>query len=111
VSNHPVLGGLIVLTALAAGPWTAPMHFGYGPGPGFPFFFLIPVFWLLVLVGLVLLLRRGARRRWEAYGGPAFGPHRSPESTLSERYANGEIDEVEYRSRLEVLRANRPPRR
>jgi putative membrane protein len=95
-----------VLTALAAGPTHA-----FGPGFGFPFFFLIPVLWIVVIVVAALLLRRGARRRWEATGGPSFGPHRSPESTLSERFANGEIDEVEYRSRLEVLRANRPVRR
>ncbi|MGN6446247.1 hypothetical protein [Amnibacterium sp.] len=97
-----------MLTALAAPPF----HW-YGPGFGFPFpfFFLVPLFWIAVLVVVLLLVRRGARRRWEAYGGPAFGPHRSPEATLSERFANGEIDEVEYRARLEVLRANRPPRR
>jgi putative membrane protein len=95
-----------VLTALAA----APLH-PYGPGFGFPFFFLGPLVWLIVIVAVVLLLRRGTRRRWEATGGPAFGPNRSPESMLSERFANGEIDEVEYRSRLEVLRANRPPKR
>ncbi len=94
-----------MLTALTAAPWQ------YGPGFGFPFFFLIPVFWLIVAVVVVALLRRGARRRWETSGGPEFGPHRSPEATLSERFANGEIDEVEYRSRLEVLRANRPQRR
>jgi len=92
--------------ALAAAPMA---HFG--PGFGFPFFFLGPLVWLLVIVGIALLIRRGARRRWEAYGGPASGPHRSPEATLSERFANGEVDEVEYRSRLEVLRANRPPKR
>lgn len=87
---------------LTTGPWA------YGPGP---FFFLVPLFWLLVLVTIALLVRRGARRRWAEYGGPAFGPHRSPEGTLSTRFANGEIDEVEYRTRLEVLRANRPARR
>ncbi len=91
-------------TALTAEPWST------FPGPG-PSVLLVPLFWLLVLVAVALLLRRGARRRWAEYGGPAFGPHRSPEATLSERYANGEIDEVEYRTRLEVLRANRPPRR
>jgi putative membrane protein len=95
-----------MLTALAA----APLHH-FGPGFGFPFFFIGPLVWIVVIVVVALLIRRGARRRWEAYGGPAFGPNRSPEVTLSERFANGEIDEVEYRSRLEVLRANRPPRR
>lgn len=93
-----------MLTALAAAPWAS------GPGPG-PFFFLVPLFWLVVLVVIALLVRRGARRRWAEYGGPVFGPHRSPEATLSDRYANGQIDEVEYRMRLEVLRANRPQRR
>ena len=95
-----------MLTALAAGPL-----YLHGPGPGFPFFFLIPVFWLVVLIVVLALVRRGARRRWAMYGGPSFGPHRSPEATLSERFANGEVDEVEYRSRLEVLRANRPVKR
>jgi putative membrane protein len=104
-----------MLTALAtAAPWAAPFHLG-GPGVGlgfgFPFFLLVPLFWIAVIVVLAILFRRGARRRWEAYGGPAFGPNRSPEATLSERFANGEIDEVEYRSRLEVLRASRPVKR
>jgi putative membrane protein len=95
-----------VLTALAVGPLA---H--YGPGYGFPFFFIGPVVWLIAFVVIALLIRRASHRRWEAYGGPAFGPRRSPEQTLSERFANGEIDEVEYRSRLEVLRANRPVKR
>jgi putative membrane protein len=101
-----VLTALVPSAALAAAPWHP-----YGPGPFFPFFLLGPLVWLTVIVAVVLLLRRGARRRWEAYGGPAFGPNRSPEATLSERFANGEIDEVEYRARLEVLRANRPQRK
>lgn len=87
-------------TALIHGPW--------GYGPGFPFFLFAPILWIAVIVVVALLLRRGARRRWARYGGPAFGPHRSPEATLGDRFANGEIDEVDYRSRLEVLRANRP---
>lgn len=94
-----------MLTALAAGP------FQHGPGYGFPFFLLVPLLWAALIVVLALVFRAGARRRWAAYGGPASGPHRSPEATLSERFANGEIDEVEYRSRLEVLRANRPVKR
>ena len=94
-----------MLTALAAAPW----H--YGPGVGFPFFFLFPLVWLILVVVVIVLVSRGARRRWAMYGGPASGPHRSPEATVAERFANGEIDEVEYRARLEVLRANRPQRR
>ena len=66
----------------------------------FPFFLLVPLFWLVVIVVVALLVRRGARRRWEAAGGPPFGPNRSPEQMLSARFANGEIDEVEYGSRL-----------
>ncbi|MFD1720595.1 SHOCT domain-containing protein [Amnibacterium endophyticum] len=95
-----------MLTALATAPW----HYGPGPGP-FPFFFLIPLLWLAVIVVLAILFSRSRRRRWAEYGGPAAGPHRSPEATLSERFAQGEIDEVEYRTRLEVLRANRPAKR
>jgi putative membrane protein len=34
----------------------------------------------------------------------------SAEATLAERLAQGDIDEKEYRARLEVLRANNPQR-
>jgi putative membrane protein len=95
-----------MLTALATtAPWA------YGPGVGFfPFFFLVPLFWILLLVALFAVLGR-RRRRWIAAGWD--GPHqgRSAEATLAERFANGDIDEVEYRARLEVLRANREPGR
>ncbi|MCU1474954.1 hypothetical protein [Amnibacterium sp.] len=96
---------LSALTATA--PWA------YGPGVGFfPFFFLIPLFWILLFVVLFLVVGR-RRRRWMAAGGGWGGWHqgRSAEATLAERFANGDIDEVEYRARLEVLRANREPMR
>ena len=44
-----------------------------------------------------------------------YGPHgrmnpaRQAETTLAERFAKGDIDEMEYRARLEVLRANASP--
>jgi DNA-binding NarL/FixJ family response regulator len=41
-------------------------------------------------------------------GWPGQADARSAEKTLAERFAQGDIDEVEYRARLEVLRANRP---
>ncbi len=83
---------------------------GVGFGFGWIFFFLIPLFWFLV-IGLFITL---GRRRWARGGwGPGYGhgyghfaAARSAESTLAERFANGDIDEKEYRARLEVLRAN-----
>lgn len=84
------------LTTLAA-------HGGDGPpwvdggGPPFPFF-LFPLFWLLVLGGLIAVAVLGRRRR-EASAG-----RRSGERLLAERYADGSIDEEEYRARRAVLR-------
>jgi putative membrane protein len=89
-------------------------------GPGFGWWLLFPLFWILFFVLLFAFVGRRWRRRWGpgpwAYGDPRWagghGGSRSAESTLAERFANGDIDEVEYRARLEVLRANRdvPPR-
>ena len=87
------------------GPWAA--GFGWA-------FFLIPIFWFLV-IGLIIFLVARSRRRFWANGGPegSYGPPwmragASAESTLAERFAKGDVDETEYRARLEVLRANRP---
>lgn len=93
-------------------------HMG-GPGPGFGFgwiffFLIIPLFWIGVVVLIVALARRrmgrggwGPGRFAGHYGHAGFGsPSRGAESTLAERFAQGDIDEKEYRARLEVLRAN-----
>ena len=52
-------------------------------------------------------------RRWRRSAAEnGYGPHgrlnpaRQAEATLAERYAQGDIDEVEYSARLEVLRVN-----
>ena len=87
-----------------AGPWAA--GFGW-------VFFLIPLFWILVIGLIIFLVTRGRRRAWadgdpRSYGPPWMPAARSAESTLAERFAKGDIDETEYRARLEVLRANRP---
>ncbi|GAA1841768.1 SHOCT domain-containing protein [Agromyces salentinus] len=92
--------------AAHAGPWAA--GFGW-------VFFLIPLFWLLV-IGLVIFGVSRRHRAWAAagYAPGGYGPGApwargaSAESTLAERFAKGDIDELEYRARLEVLRANRP---
>ncbi|QNE47014.1 hypothetical protein F1C58_08950 [Glaciihabitans sp. INWT7] len=105
----------LALAAPAAhfvGPWVG----------GFGFFFLlIPLFWI-ALFAVVFSIARRRRRAWFAQGGgyghPGFGggqwghwgsPSRSAESTLAERFAQGDIDEKDYRARLEVLRANSWP--
>jgi putative membrane protein len=100
-----------VFTSLALA--AAAVH-PFGHGFGF-LFFLIPLFWILLIVALFAIFGRRRRAMWGAYGhGYGYGPWaqaqaaRSAESTLAERYAQGDIDEKEYRARLEVLRASSP---
>ena len=76
---------------------------GYGPwhdGVFSPWFLLFPLFWILVIGLLIFIGRRTWRsnRRWAAAQGG--------EGVLRDRYARGEIDENEYRMRLQVLRGD-----
>ncbi|MFK0074234.1 MULTISPECIES: SHOCT domain-containing protein [Arthrobacter] len=88
----------MVTTALLAAPAIA-AH-GMWAGGFFPWFLIFPLFWFILLfVGLFVFARR--RRHWAGQAG-----RMGAESVLRERYARGEIDETEYRQRLEVLRAN-----
>jgi putative membrane protein len=92
----------LALSAVAFHPW----H-----GGGF-LFFLIPLFWILLIVALFAIFGR-RRRHWMRNGfGPASWQHAQAaggaESVLAQRYANGDIDEKEYRARLEVLRSSGP---
>lgn len=67
------------------------------------------LFWLLLIVGVVVLLVLAVR----VFGGgltdraggaaPSHGPSRAQE-ILDERYARGELTTEEYRERLRVLR-------
>jgi putative membrane protein len=87
-------------TSLAAS--LAAAHFA-GPWIGFgPWFLFIPLFWILLFVILFVIFGR----RWRVAAMSRNNPSRQAEATLGERYAQGDIDEVEYRKRLEVLRAN-----
>ena len=90
-----------------------------GPFGGFHWaFLLIPLFWILVFVLVFGVFgRRWRRNAWaNGYGhhGHWAQPSRNAEASLAERFAQGDIDEKEYRARLEVLRANaypmQPPR-
>jgi putative membrane protein len=74
----------------AHGPWD---------GGGFsPWFLIFPLFWILVIGLFIFFARRTWRRNHE------WATARGGESVLRERYARGEIDESEYRERLQVLR-------
>ncbi|MCX2747578.1 MULTISPECIES: SHOCT domain-containing protein [unclassified Arthrobacter] len=90
-------------TTIGAAAAQLPADVVHGPGDGFvfwPFFLLIPLFWFLVIGFFIFFGRRMWRRNhyWAATQGA--------ESVLRERYARGEIDETEYRQRLEVLRTH-----
>ncbi|MEW1819918.1 SHOCT domain-containing protein [Arthrobacter sp. NPDC080031] len=90
-------------TTIGAAAAQLPADVVHGPGDGFvfwPFFLLIPLFWILVIGFFIFFGRRMWRRNhyWAATQGA--------ESVLRERYARGEIDETEYRQRLDVLRAH-----
>jgi putative membrane protein len=65
------------------------------------------VFWGLLIAGGIALFRylgrSGAR--------PEIAPTRTPEQILDERFARGELDEDEYRQRLDTLRSARPASR
>lgn len=63
------------------------------------------VFWAAVIIGGIVLFRY--LRRTGGPGGPA-APRSTPEQVLAERYARGEINDGEYRSRLSTLRDSSP---
>ncbi|MEU6564477.1 hypothetical protein [Nocardia nova] len=67
-------------------------HYGWHP---WPFFWIFPLlFWLVVIAGLALLVRRSSLRD-------------SGIGALRSSFARGEISEEDYLSRLEVLRRTR----
>lgn len=76
---------------------------GFGPGLGL-FFIVIPLFWLTVFIVLFAIF--GRRWRSRAHQAPWATAARGAEASLAERFAQGDIDEKEYRARLEVLRAS-----
>jgi putative membrane protein len=113
-----------LFTSLAAAP-LAVGALAHGGPIGFaflPFFLIGHVFFFLLIVFIIVFAIAGRRRRWARFGaGGGMGPFgdghfgqwgqasRAAETTLAERFAQGDIDEKEYRARLEVLRANNAP--
>jgi putative membrane protein len=82
----------------------------YGPGMSAWGYLLMTanmlLFWGLVIAGIVLLVRYLGRSGAAAPGQAGRNPR--AEAILAERFAHGEIDEQEYRSRLNVLRGAPP---
>jgi putative membrane protein len=61
------------------------------------------LFWGLVVAGIVALVRYPGRNT--SVGANPADPRSTPQQILAERFARGEIDEDEYRRRLQVLGA------
>jgi len=84
------------------------MMYWYGHGMGGWGFVLMAVsnlvFWGLLIVGVAFLVRYLGRTTRSA--DPTGGRPTQPEQLLAERYGRGDIDEEEYRRRLDTLRAN-----
>ena len=95
-------------------------HEGLGWGGWLLWVLFMVALWAVVIMAVVWLVRsfthRGsvtAQRGMRLPGGPqawrSGGTGTVPaEQILAERFAHGQIDENEYRARLEVLRGNRP---
>ncbi len=82
---------LITRASVSGGPWA-----GDGPSAFWP---ILPIAWFLILATAVVIVFLTVRRN------RAEAPRRSGEARLAEKYAAGEIDEEEYRTRLGVLRS------
>lgn len=104
---------------MLATPAVVAAHAGtWGVAPFWPFFLIGPVMFLIIVGLLITLIVR--RRRFGGPWGPGAwatpdggrapwaAPGRTAEQILADRFAKGEVDETEYRARLEVLRAHRP---
>jgi putative membrane protein len=99
---------------------TPPTRQWYGPGPwhmwgdgyGWPFFwggpFLMMLFWVLVIGGIIFLVARGTHRHGGHWGPPwadrSWGdPTHSALQILNERFARGEIQKQEYEEKKAAL--------
>ncbi|MFC0487660.1 SHOCT domain-containing protein [Sinomonas atrocyanea] len=81
------------------------MMYGWYGGGGVWAWVVMGIVMLLFWGGVaavVVLLVRGSRGGAGHY--PPGAPHDDPERILAQRFARGEIDETEYRARLDALR-------
>jgi putative membrane protein len=86
------------------------MWMNHAVGPWWPAAWLFTVlFWGLVIWAVVSLFRRAGRGAGPYREGPPADRRGAAEDILAERFARGEIDEREYRHRLDVLHSGRRP--
>lgn len=89
------------------------MMWWYGNGMGVWGYTLMAVssvlFWGLLVFGVVVLVRYFVRGGASSPG-RTTPTHASPEQILAQRFAAGEIDEEEYRQRLDILHEHGPSR-
>jgi putative membrane protein len=78
------MDGLLVGSGDGHWPWLAPLWL---------------LVWIVVLFTLIRFCWWGPRRRWRR----DLSPDERARRILAERYASGEIDAAEYRSRLDGL--------
>jgi putative membrane protein len=62
------------------------------------------LFWALIILGLIAIVRY-----LQTAGGRPREVRATPEELLAERFARGEIDEQEYRRRLDALHGKPGP--
>ncbi|MDD7969375.1 SHOCT domain-containing protein [Actinomycetospora lemnae] len=84
------------------------MMWWYGPGMNGWGYGLMTIsmvlFWALIIFGIVALIRYIGR------AGQVSTDRPTPRRLLDERFARGEIDEEEYRRRVDVITADTRPR-
>jgi putative membrane protein len=84
------------------------MYNGMG-GWGIVLMMLSSLLFLALVIGAVVVLVRYVGRDALRSGPETFGP--TPQQTLAERFARGDVDEDEYTRRLQILDTTTPTRR
>ncbi len=81
------------------GPWG--WHYMWGT-MGISMMLFMFVFWILIIVGVIALVRLLWGQRREPHG--MFGSGETAEDILKKRYSRGEIDKEEFESKMRDIR-------
>ena len=97
----PVSLALAQAREWGGGPWG--WHYMWGT-MGISMMLFMFVFWILIIVGVIALVRSLWGQRREPHG--MFGSSETAEDILKKRYARGEIEKVEFEAKLRDLSAS-----